>query len=116
MFKFLYNPFLFPVFFFQSSSSFLTYSLMTPKKQFALLTIPNTDAVHAPPERHTWALHHIVKDDAFWYNVAKGFTGTCTPFEDRSSNSSAESEGHRTLYSDNNEGKGVVIPLTLAFA
>lgn len=62
-----------------------------------------------PPERHAWALHPVVKDDTFWDNVAKGFTEAGTPFEDRSSNSSVETDGYQTLYPDNNEGKGVVI-------
>lgn len=63
-----------------------------------------------PPEKYLWALHPIVKDDIFWDNITKGFTETGTSFEDRSSNLSAESDGHRTLYPDNNEGKGVVVP------
>lgn len=42
--------------------------------------------------------------------VAKGFVEAGTPFEDRSSNSFAESEGYRTLYPDNNDSKRVVIP------
>lgn len=40
----------------------------------------------------------------------KRFSGPSTPFEDRSSNSSVESEGYRTLYPDNNDGKGAMIP------
>lgn len=56
-----------------------------------------------------WALP-IVKDVTFWDNMAKGFTEAGTPFGDRSSNSSAESDGYWTLYPDNNEGKGLMVP------
>lgn len=94
---------MFPISFFLSPS-------MAPKRQFALLTIPGTDVVPVPPEKHLWALHPSVKDDTFWDNVAKGLTEASTPFEDRSSNSSRESDGYRTLYPDNSEGKGVVVP------
>lgn len=83
---------------------------MAPKKQFALLTIRNTNAISVPPGRYTWARHPVLHDDTFWYNVVKGFTEAGTLFEDKSSNSSVESEGYWTLYPDNIEDKGVVIP------
>lgn len=89
---------------------------MAPKRQFALLTILGTNVVPMLPEKHLWALHLFVKDDAFWDNVVKGFNEVGTPFEDRSSNYSTESDGYRTLYPDNNKGKGVVVPLDLSFA
>lgn len=53
---------------------------MAPKKQFALFTIWNNDAVPVPPERHTWALHPIVKDNTFWDNVARVLTEVAIPF------------------------------------
>lgn len=83
---------------------------MAPKRQFALLTIPGTDVVPVSSERHTWSLHPAVKGDSFWKNVAKGFTEAGTPFEDRSSTSTGDSDGYRTLLLDNVEGKGMVIP------
>lgn len=55
-----------------------------------------------------------MRDDIFWDNVTKGFNEAGTPFEDRSSNSSAESKAYQTLYPDNTEGKGVVIPFDLS--
>lgn len=51
-----------------------------------------------------------MKDDIFWDNITKSFTEADTSFEDQSSNSPAESDGYRTLYPDNNEDKGVVVP------
>lgn len=83
---------------------------MAPKKQFALLTIPGTDAVPVPPERDTWSLHPSVNGDSFWDIVNKGFTEAGTPFEDGSSDSTNESEGYRTLFQDDAEGKGMTIP------
>lgn len=83
---------------------------MAPKKQFALLTIPRTDVVPVPPERDTWSQHPSVNGDSFWDIVNKGFTEAGTPFEDGSSASTGESEGYRTLFRDDAEGKGMVIP------
>lgn len=51
-----------------------------------------------------------MKGDSFWENLAKGFTEAGTPFEDGSSTSTGDSDGYQTLFSDNVEGKGLVIP------
>lgn len=88
---------------------------MAPKKQPTLLTIPDTSTAPAPPERHSWAFHSMVKDDCFWGDAAKGFAEAGDPFEDKSSNSFAEFEGFRTLFSDSNDGKWFVSPLALCY-
>lgn len=75
-----------------------------------MLTIPGTDVVPVPPERDTWSQHLSVNGEFFWDIVTKGFTEAGTPFEDGSSTSTGESEGYRTLFRDDAEGKGMVIP------
>lgn len=48
--------------------------------------------------------------DSFWDIITKGFSEAVTPFEDGSSASTGESEGYRTLFRDDAEGKGMMFP------
>lgn len=83
---------------------------MASKRQFPLLTISGTDVVPVPPVRHTWSSHPSLKGDSFWDVIAKGFTEVGTPFKDKSSTSTSDSEGYQTLFLDDAKGKGMVIP------
>lgn len=82
---------------------------MAPKRQFALLTIPRTDVVPVSPES-THGRCILRRKKILWENIANGFTEVGTPFEDRSSTSTGNSDGYQTSFRHDVEGKGMVMP------
>lgn len=87
---------------------------MAPKKQPPMLTLPGSNTVPAPTERHTWALHLAVKDDHIRDKLANNLVEAGSfgeAFETRSLDSFGESQDFQTLFIDNKDGEGVISPL-----
>lgn len=89
--------------------NFFYFFSIAPKRQPDLLIVQGSHNVLMPTERHTWALHPMAKDH-FWDQLAKGMVEAGSPFEYRSSDSSAEPQSFKTLFMDNKDGEGAIIP------
>lgn len=75
----------------------------------ALLNVHGSNTVPAPTERHTWALHLVVKDH-FWDQATKGLVEAGSPSEYKWSDSSGELQDFQTLFIDNKDGSEIIPP------
>lgn len=82
---------------------------MAPEKQATLLTIHGSNTVFAFIERHTWALHPVVKDH-ICDQVAKDLVEAGPPYANRSLDSSGKSQNFHALFIDNKDEEGMIIP------
>lgn len=94
---------------FLASFQFSTQNLqsMAPKKPWVVITNPGMNDIPLPPLKISWP-RHLVAQDHFWENVRRA------PMEAEVSTEGSSSAGgvqsFQTLFRDNNEGHGVIIP------
>lgn len=101
--------------FFHPSVSFFFSRTRGTQEEDALLTIPGSDAAPVVTPRHTWLEHPVLKD-SFWYKALNELVEANSAFEYRISDSSGSGtllgrQVYRTLFGDNGDEEGSVIPL-----